>query len=267
MNAGRLANFYLELVELEEKLSSIEWEEEITEEIKEKWLNGMPVLSQLHPCIHPSTFRDTLLTVVRACLKWQPGPQALSDKIVPAVEKLNDLEISLLAGIIIKDEGNKKEEWSKRLSITAEMMEFLAGTAARLILSSFSSYVSNKVDLEKWYRGYCPVCGDSPVMSKLTGEAGARMLYCGRCETEWRFYRLGCPYCENKDSSQISIIIPDEYKQYRLYLCEKCKSYLKTVDERQCGEVDLFCEDLATTDFDILAAGEGYRRGNERYRA
>ncbi|WP_238473279.1 formate dehydrogenase accessory protein FdhE [Desulforamulus profundi] len=101
-------------------------------------------------------------------------------------------------------------------------------------------------------------------MAKLAGKEGYRKLYCGRCETEWRYRRLGCPYCKDENASQASFITMEDSKQYRIYLCERCKSYLKTIDERVCGEVDLFCEDLATVELDQLAQAEGYRRGDRR---
>jgi FdhE protein len=139
-------------------------------------------------------------------------------------------------------------------------MEFLAINTAKPFLSNFSDYITTKFQIEKWKKGYCPICGDSPSMAKLSKPKGKRSLYCSRCETEWPYSRLGCPYCGNKDADKISFLTADGYKEYRLYVCEKCKKYIKTVDERECGEVDLFCEDLKTTDYDKLAIINGYTK-------
>ncbi|MBM7855344.1 FdhE protein [Desulfohalotomaculum tongense] len=267
INKNRLANFYLELLELEDKVSSVGWKEIVTGKIKENWLLGVPVLSQLQPEIDVKLFSDVFMGVVRACLKWQPGPQPLSEEVISRINGLSKGDVSNLIGVIIKDVEGEKLKWVEKLNISRDMMDFLADNTARILLSGFAACIMPQLDIERWDKGYCPVCGDSPVMAKLTGDAGIRKLYCGRCESEWRFNRLGCPFCGSKDSSQISFIMPEDKKQYRLYLCDQCKSYIKTVDERQCGEVDLFCEDLATADFDRLANSEGYRCGNKRYRA
>lgn len=79
-----------------------------------------------------------------------------------------------------------------------------------------------------------------------------------------RYCMLACPYCRDDNASRATFLTLAEYKQYRIYLCHRCNSYLKTVDERVCGEVDLFCEDLATVYLDGLARAEGYRRGDGR---
>lgn len=264
---GKMANFYMDLVDLEEKLLSIEWNVHLSDEIKSQWLEGKPILSQVQLSIEPKQFLEVMLDVVRACLKWQPGPQLLSEEIISLLNNLSEQELTELADIIIKDNVARQKPWAEKLKISEEMFEFLAHNVARLYLRSYAKNAARQLAIDKWLKGYCPVCGESPVMAKLTGKYGKRVLYCGRCESEWGYLRLGCPFCGNQDTDKLSFITPEDYKQYRLYLCEKCKSYLKTVDERKCGEVDLFCEDLATSDFDKLAAAEGYQRGDKRERA
>ncbi|MTI80278.1 MAG: formate dehydrogenase accessory protein FdhE [Firmicutes bacterium] len=264
---SKLANFYMELVEIEEKVSSMEWDAEITDKIIELWQQGEPLLNHLQPKVTEELFNDVYTVVVRACLKWQPGLQNLSEDILSKLKEFDKVSIEALYSTIINDVERDKKEWAKRLSISIEMFNFLASSTSRILLSGFAAHAVTQLDMEKWKQGYCPICGGNPAMAKLSKEVGVRKLHCNGCETEWRFKRIGCPICNNDDSSKISFIMPEDQKQYRLYLCQQCKSYLKTVDERQCGEVDLFCEDLATADFDRLANSEGYRRGNQRYRA
>lgn len=264
---SKLANFYLELMDLTDKVDSIEWKADISDQVKAKWLQGIPVLTDLQPEVDTKLWYEVILNVVLACQKWQPGPQTLSKETVSLIKELNDDDIISLTNAVVKNVPTKQAQWAKKLNISEDMMDFLAFNIAKPILSSYAAAVIKQLDTEKWNKNYCPVCGNSPVMAKLTGKVGIRKLHCGQCETEWRFDRVGCPYCGNKDTAKLSFITPENNKQYRLYLCEECKSYLKTVDERQCGEVDLFCEELATADFDRLAVSEGYHRGSKRYHA
>ena len=265
--SNNLANFHLSLMDLQEKLASHQWLAEINDQTKEKWLQGEPILSQQLPVVPVELARQALNKVVAATLEWQPGPEGLAQSTATALTELGDADIAEFTKAAITNAPQLKKQWSGRLNITEPMLDFVTFHMAKLILTAYGASAVQQLDLEQWQRGHCPVCGESPIMAKLTGKYGVRMLHCGQCETEWRFARLGCPYCGNKDSNKLSFITPETHKQYRLYLCDQCKSYLKTVDERQCGEVDLFCEDLATADFDTLAAAEGYQRGNKRYRA
>lgn len=262
---SNLANFYLELMDLNEQLAAQQWPVEITKSTNEQWLTGTPLLTIDFPEVPSDLLREVMEQVLAACLKWQPGPQSLPQQVVTELVSLNINDTAQLVKAALKNVPAAKKQWADRLGLTSEMMDFLTFNMARPILASYGRAAVEQLDLERWTKGYCPVCGESPVMAKLTGKYGVRMLHCGRCETEWRYARLGCPYCDNKDSAKLSFITIEGYKQYRLYLCEQCKSYLKTVDERQCGEVDLFCEDLATKDLDLLANHEGYQRSNKRH--
>lgn len=150
-----------------------------------------------------------------------------------------------------------------RLPVTLE------GRAQSLIVALFASVLKpfivkvaeaakDALDQEAWRRGYCPVCGGNPDFACLARDTGARWLLCGRCDTEWLFQRLQCPYCGNGDQNNLSFFT-DESGRYRLYICESCHRYLKAIDLRQTkGEVLLPLERLETVDLDLQAQDKGY---------
>ena len=130
-------------------------------------------------------------------------------------------------------------------------------------LASYSKVLISSVEQELWRRGYCPICGGSPDLASLKGEYGARWLLCSRCDTEWLFQRLGCPYCGNQDQNTLAFFTDDK-ELYRLYVCERCKCYLKAVDLRKTeAEVPLPLERLYTLDLDTQAVGKGYHSCQE----
>lgn len=103
------------------------------------------------------------------------------------------------------------------------------------------------------------ICGGSTDFAFLDRENGARWLLCARCDTEWRFQRLQCPYCGTQDQNALSYFTAEE-GLYRLYVCEQCKRYLKAVDLRQAkAEVLPPLERLYTLDLDRQAQEHGYR--------
>jgi len=109
-------------------------------------------------------------------------------------------------------------------------------------------------------RGRCPVCDAAPDMAALKEPDGERYLLCNLCDTEWRFVRVGCPSCGNEDSSKLSYYLGED-EAYRLYVCEACRCYLKTVDQRQrAASAPLPVERIVTVNMDAAALEAGYRR-------
>ena len=136
----------------------------------------------------------------------------------------------------------------------------LTRTAAGFILVPYLQWASEvimpRIGQGLWHCAYCPVCGGTPSFAALTGEFGSRTLLCSRCNGEWSYRRVGCPFCEGGDSQTF---YPSEDGKYRLYLCESCHRYLKTIDLREAGvDVCLPVECLVTVAMDLAAQEKGY---------
>ncbi len=140
----------------------------------------------------------------------------------------------------------------------AALREFMIQAALRLFLTAQAETLLGFINTELWRRGYCPVCGGSPDLAFLDKERGARWLLCSRCDAKWLFQRLECPYCGTQDQNALAYF-PDDKGLYRLYVCERCRHYLKAVDLRQTGDdVLLPLERFLTLDLDIQAQKNGY---------
>ena len=113
------------------------------------------------------------------------------------------------------------------------------------------------VDDTSCYRGYCPICGGEADFAALEKESGARRLLCSRCNFEWTFQRAVCTFCSV--DGQLNYF-PSADGAYRLYVCESCKRYLKTIDLRELArETNLPAERVLTLGMDVEAAQAGYR--------
>ncbi|WP_273483297.1 formate dehydrogenase accessory protein FdhE [Desulforamulus ruminis] len=262
-NAENLANFYLEILDLENASETLEWNRELDSRQKNLWEQGKAMLEIAPPEMNLEKMFHRFYAVARACRKWQAGPRPLPEEFLQNLESLGGEQRKELIHSLLHIGGNKAN-WARELGIPLELLDFLALNTFKPLLQEYGQQVAKQLDFQNWTGSHCPVCGDQPTMAKLAGKEGIRKLYCGRCETQWRYKRLGCPYCQDENASQATFISADDKNQYRVYLCDHCKSYLKTVDERICGEVDLFCEDLATVNLDRLAQAEGYQRGDKR---
>ena len=88
---------------------------------------------------------------------------------------------------------------------------------------------------------------------------GLRGLLCSRCDAEWLFQRLQCPYCGTQNQAALAYFTDDE-GVYRLYVCEQCHKYIKTIDLRHT-ESEVLVERVLTLDMDRQAQEKGYKPG------
>lgn len=123
-------------------------------------------------------------------------------------------------------------------------------------IAAFDAWKANAT----WSHGYCPVCGNAPLLSVLTEkEAGRqRSLVCGLCKAQWKVQRLGCPHCETEDEDKLGILELADEPNLRLDVCNGCKGYLKTWAGE--GKVAPYFSDWATLHLDAMATERGYLR-------
>ena len=146
-------------------------------------------------------------------------------------------------------------------SASDELLAALVHSAVKPFLTAHSEALIRLVDQEQWRRGYCPICGGKPDLAFLDREVGARWLLCSRCDAQWLFQRLQCPYCDTRDQDALAYFT-DGNGLYRLYVCEKCRSYLKAIDLRRTEEEILLpLERVLTVDMDRQGREAGYEAG------
>ncbi len=138
------------------------------------------------------------------------------------------------------------------------LLEDIIQATLKPFLVGYSKALLSSVNQERWRRGYCPICRGSPDFAFLDKKYGARWLLCSRCDTEWLFQRLECPYCGNQNQNTLAYFTDDD-RLYRLYVCEQCTQYLKAIDLRQAKEeVIMLAERLFTLGIDAQARDYGY---------
>ena len=134
---------------------------------------------------------------------------------------------------------------------------FVLTSTWRPFLWPYATTLAPLIDDEQWYRSRCPVCGGEPDLAALV-KGGERRLLCSRCDTEWLYQRIGCPFCENADHRKLAYYTGDD-PAYRLYVCEVCRRYLKTVDQRERWQrLPLPVERVLTVGMDLAAMEAGY---------
>lgn len=149
-------------------------------------------------------------------------------------------------------------EEAEAASLNGELLSFALNQMLHPFLQIHAAALAPLVDDTQWYRSYCPVCGGRPDLAALEKDVAGRRLLCSRCDTEWVFRRVECPYCGNDDHRKLAYH-PSEDGSYRLYVCEVCKGYLKTVDRRERWQQrSLPVERVLTVGMDVAAVEAGY---------
>ncbi len=174
-------------------------------------------------------------------------------------QKIEGLDIKELIEKVILDEKDYLERLSNKLKIDKGLLFFVSINTVRPIFETVACKLRDSIDEKLWFRNYCPVCGSKPLFARLKKEEGKKVLQCAICNTEWQFSRIKCVWCG--DPKDLRFFWADE--PYRVDVCDKCKGYIKTLDERKIlddREIIPQIEDLATTYLDILAVKEGYHR-------
>jgi FdhE protein len=113
--------------------------------------------------------------------------------------------------------------------------------------------------LDGWTQGYCPACGSWPAVAEVVG--GHRTLRCSFCSSAWELPSYACIYCDRADDQFVTAAPDDVRKDRRVEVCRACGGYLKSLDIVELSPFPLLSiSDIETTDLDIAAMEQGYRR-------
>ena len=129
------------------------------------------------------------------------------------------------------------------------------GLAARPFLVRAAEVLQQRVSVDAWTHGTCPMCGATPVFA-IIPSAGARLLVCGRCHCRWAFAPRTCHRCLNSERLRV---FAAHGGLYQVAACEACKRYVKALDVRRAGRPLLMALDtVATLSLDRAVAAQGF---------
>jgi len=227
------------------------------EEIKASLEEGKPILSKSGEVwINEELFQRILSEVGRIVGgKGKFKNQIESFLTLPIVRDTK----SLLAQFM--EEKTFLFQLSMKSGLNVEAIRFLLLSSLVPFYQSQAKEVMKMADYSLWQKGICPYCGHRPEMAKFRKEDGMRILQCPLCRTEWPFPRMKCPFCDNSDHKSLGYLFAEDDRGHRLDVCEICKGYIRTVDERILErETILLIEEIVTRPLSVLAQKRGYKR-------
>ena len=192
--------------------------------------------------------------------KFEEEDEVLAKNLKEGFGK-NNLDLEVLVKKVFSLDSNYLMILAKKLELEKEDLYFLGLELGKPVYRVYAEKLKGKIDRDNWGKGNCPVCGSPPALGYLRKEDGKRILWCQFCETEWSFMRLKCPFCSNEDQNSLRYFFTEEKSFYRVDVCDRCKKYLKTIDQRKMPDPDkllLYRESIQTLFLDLLAKKDGY---------
>lgn len=228
----------------------------------------LPIKSrQKFPLIDPADFVIDMQAAGRLCVTICETAKNANPHLAQSAQKLLDaINTGFDLNPVITDLLHKNNEHidkaAKHLDIEQNVLIFFIYNSINPSIRSGAEQLSSYLDRQDpWQQGYCPICGAPPVLSILQDE-GRRSLVCSFCWHAWPAKRVWCPFCDNHDQKSLGYFFSEEENEYRVYTCNSCKKYTKTVDTAKTDRL-IFppLEQVATLHLDMQANQKGYQSG------
>jgi FdhE protein len=218
--------------------------------------NGMPLVDPSQFLVDKPQADLLLKKICELSIAHAPKLSNAGEKILMA---LSDSTFDPAPVYLALLNGQQIEDPAKMLDITSEELTFFVFSAMAPSIQScavqLAAYLKDAVDQKN---GYCPICGSHPDVSYLDPD-GKKFLMCSLCAHEWLTHRMGCAFCDSTDKQDQHYFFNNEEKEYRVYVCDNCQSYLKLVDLRQLDRSFVpRLEQITTLHLDHQAQEKGY---------
>jgi len=224
--------------------------------------------SEDRPLIEFVDFEVDIAEYKEAFLSFAELVKTKRDKAAVFVDRVLEMRDELDYGELLHRSFSNDKGYFVKLEnetgIPANIMMLISQHAARPFLRVFALPYEKSLREDEslgWGKGICPVCGAVPSISRVRANDGRRFLFCEECFTEWEHKYLACVYCGNSEPSTVKYFVVDGDDANQVFVCEKCKGYLKNYDERRGrAQADLFITNVKTIYLDLLAEQRGYGR-------
>jgi FdhE protein len=202
-----------------------------------------------------------------------PAAEALLEKVcgiaAAAGEKLSDAGKALarvmaeqesLEGLFrdVIDNKGRVEALAEKSGVPADMVSLLIYLSVRPGIEAGSRQLAGYLPENENGHGACPICGRAPIIGELDAD-GRLWVHCSLCGHRWPVERMVCLFCGNRDSAALEYLYSENEPEYRVYLCNACRHYLKVVDTRKLERVFYPpLEQVVSLHLDLMASEKGF---------
>lgn len=257
----KIIDLYTEIFSIQESaLQSLEPTLSVSpEDAVSKLKDGHYLLEDLNISIDASVFKKTARALAKV-FKETSGEDVPVEELL-ALPELQDDKLNDFAKDILSNEIDYLKDFAKDSAFNEQTIFFFLHQLLVPFFQINAEKYHSSAGEAGWNKGSCPFCGSASRYIRLHKDDGRRLLYCSLCRTEWRFMRMACPFCYNTDPKTLRHFYIGEDKNHRADVCDKCKRYIKTTNERNAGMPTYsIVEDVVTIPYDFIAEREGFKR-------
>ncbi|MGE5370981.1 MAG: formate dehydrogenase accessory protein FdhE [Solirubrobacterales bacterium] len=221
--------------------------------------NEQPLTESVPIQLDPDAYRAAVMAFIDFVAEARQPLAGVLGQIRAALETIDFSELTENA---FHGDGDALGKIAQEKGIPGELFLFLLDQAMRPFLQHFAlAYQASLLAFDGvfWDKGECPICGWKATFSRVRAKDGQRYLFCEHCFTEWEHRYLGCMHCGNSEPGTIRYLTVDGDDAHQVFVCDECKGYLKTLDERKAkGVADLFIANIETVYLDMIAEEKGF---------
>ena len=224
--------------------------------------NDMPLITPSQFKIDIKAAKKLMRAICQLAVDHAPKLAQAGENLALCLDKTGAAESNLDLDHLFFDllDGKDIQKTADSCKISTEALGFFGFSAMlpsiQACATQLDAYLKEKEQTDK---GYCPICGSLPDLSILD-DSGKKLVSCSLCSHIWPVKRMTCIFCDATGADTQHYFYSGEEPEYRVYCCDDCGHYLKTVDTRQLGR-RFFpkLEQIATLHLDIKAKERGYR--------
>jgi FdhE protein len=201
---------------------------------------------------------------------WGNNIISVSNSIADAFPKIKPDMLNLVNSI-----ENGDTEWGEyvvsfiegdedNLGLLADQIRIQSSLLKFILFNLIKPFVEKRVENLKesikeipWFEGYCPICGAFPELSILQGKEGQRWLKCSFCGYDWRYDRMTCPFCGEKDEHKEVLSIDGNDHKW-VELCSLCNRYISNIDLRENKNMRADIAAIGMIHLDAIAQKKGF---------
>lgn len=219
-----------------------------------------PLLSFVELNLDEVKIRQVLDKVSEIFLKHRPQLEDQINHIKSALKKRKGV-LTKVCKDFIWQKSKSLDNFSKKNELDKELLSLLIYHTVKPFMAVYAAALRGRSDDQEWLTPSCPVCGWVPDLAYEDAETRQREVHCSLCDTKWHYKNLKCIHCGNEDHNTLKYFSVDGDEVYRVYTCDKCHGYIKSVSRgKLLNEEDSANLDINTLHLDVLAQNEGYTR-------
>ncbi|NWG10988.1 formate dehydrogenase accessory protein FdhE [Candidatus Bathyarchaeota archaeon] len=193
--------------------------------------------------------------VVRAFEEWKPDGGLRN--LLNSVES-GRIDLPRIVDAILKEDVISIKNFAAELGTQPTLLFYVISILIQPCLEEIARKVNVSFS-DRWWQPFCPVCGRTPTVARIRNRK--RYLVCTFCGAEYLSDYFVCVHCGNKDPYTLKYLVPKEQSEFQIDFCNKCKHYLKVIDETKLKEsIPKGLEDLLTLNLDLIAKDAGLVR-------